>query len=81
MTTICYCDGVLAFDSRITTGDMVSGSAIKGRKTKKHLIAVAGSWQDAEAFMDWVEAGAVQDDKKKFGKSKFPALSLTRRTR
>lgn len=67
MTTLAYKAGVLAFDSRVTAGDTVYGGAVKGRKTNKYLMAVAGDWQDAEAFMDWVEDGAVWDDRKKYG--------------
>lgn len=39
----------------------------KGRKTKKYLIAGCGACEDVEAVLDWVEAGAIQEDKKKFG--------------
>lgn len=67
MTTICYKAGVLTFDSKVSTDGVNIGSSIKGRKTKKFLIAAAGSCDDCDAWMDWMENGAVVTEKKNYG--------------
>lgn len=67
MTTVAFKRGVLAFDSKVTAGDLIFGSTSKGKKTKKFIMAACGSVEDIAAFFDWMEAGGNQDDKRKFG--------------
>jgi hypothetical protein len=67
MTTVCYRDGLLAFDSRITGDTLLFGQGVKGRMTKEFMAAAAGAVQDVQAFLDWVAAGYTEDTKKKFG--------------
>ena len=67
MTTLAYKSGILAFDSKVTADGLCSGTMTKGRVTKKYLVAACGAAEDVEAFLDWMDAGGIQDDKKKFG--------------
>lgn len=70
MTTIAYNKGVLAFDSRVTSGGVNVGSVVKGKKTRKYLIAAAGSCEDTDAWMDWMESGGKLEDRKNYGLDK-----------
>lgn len=67
MTTVVYAKGVLAFDSRVTAGNLVEGSIQKGRQTKNMIMAGAGSVEDLVAVMDWLETGGDEATKKNFG--------------
>lgn len=67
MTTVVYRDGVLAFDSKCTDGDMYLGSVYKGRQTKKLIMAGCGNVDEVMAVFDWLEAGGTEVLKKDFG--------------
>lgn len=67
ITTIAYKDGVIAMDSRVTGDTVIYGHTTKGKATKDYLAAAAGGLQEVQAFLDWVDAGYKQEDKKKFG--------------
>lgn len=67
MTTIAYKDGILSFDSRITSGSVMHGWMVKGKIVGQHLVAASGAAQDIQAFFDWFEAGADQKKKADFG--------------
>ena len=67
MTTLALKFGIIAFDSRMTQGDLVSGSVVKGVKTAKYLAAAAGDPEDIRAYLDWVKDGALKSHKAKFG--------------
>lgn len=83
MTTIAIKDKILAFDSKLTADGQFSGFFVKGRRFKNHLVAAAGSAQEIEAFLDWFEAGATEDLKRKFGLHErevdIQALSIDRK--
>jgi len=66
MTTIAYKNGVLAFDSRVTTGSALTGATIKAKQFKNVMAAGCGDVQAVHAFLDWVEAGYKQEEKSKF---------------
>ncbi len=68
MTTVCYKDGILAFDSRISDGEMHYGWTNKGRITNKYIMAACGSLEDMEAAMDWIEhTDGKISEKEKYG--------------
>lgn len=67
MTTVCFKSGILAFDSKISASGEFSGYGIKGRNVGKFLAAGCGSYEDLCAFLDWLESGGKQEDRKKFG--------------
>lgn len=59
MTTVAYRDGVLAADSRITSGDMVvSDKATKVHRLRSgHLFGWAGTAEDAEMLKRSLQKG------------------------
>ncbi len=67
MTTVAYKNGVLAFDSKVSSSGVHVGWMVKGRKTSKYLIAGCGACEDLQAFIDWMVSGGAQEDKKKYG--------------
>lgn len=71
MTTIAYRSGVLAFDSQVTSSSTVYGTVIKGKKTKRFLLAAAGSCEDCDAWLDWMtDTGGDLKAKKDYGLDK-----------
>jgi ATP-dependent protease HslVU (ClpYQ) peptidase subunit len=84
MTTVAYTKGVLAFDSKASSGGQHAGWVMKGKKTNKYLIAACGSCEDIQAFMDWMESGGKQEDKKTYGLDRdvdINALVIDKKTR
>jgi ATP-dependent protease HslVU (ClpYQ) peptidase subunit len=56
MTTLAYKDGILAFDGKITAGNMVTTlNSRKGIATDKYLAAAAGLSSFCGAFLEWVK--------------------------
>jgi len=66
MTTVVYKNGTLAFDSKITEGNIHTCNASKGRQTKNMLMAGAGDLEDLVAAFDWLEAGGSEVTKKDY---------------
>jgi 20S proteasome alpha/beta subunit len=58
VTTIAYRDGVLASDSLVTSDGLVVGSAEKIISFGPLLAGAAGTLSFANAFFDWLKAGA-----------------------
>lgn len=62
MTTIAYCDGVIAYDSRCCKGDMIATDDYDKRyKLKGWNFFLAGTICDMERFMEAVVAGKESD--------------------
>ncbi len=62
MTTIAYRDGVLAADTRATSGDVIVGSsALKIAKRGRVMAAASGTSAYARRFMDWFRSGMKGD--------------------
>ena len=70
MTTVAYKDGIMAFDSRVTSDYSHIGYMTKGRKTSKFLVSTCGSVEEGEMFMDWIAGGGITADRKLFGLDK-----------
>lgn len=58
MTTIAYRDGVLAADTRGTSGDTIINRVIKIAKVGKVLAGTCGTSSLAREFRAWLGAGA-----------------------
>jgi ATP-dependent HslUV protease subunit HslV len=59
MTTVAYRDGILAADSLATSGDTVTGQAVKlKRLADGRLAAMLGRSGAAQRLLAWIEAGA-----------------------
>lgn len=63
MTTVCYKNGILAFDSRVCANNMIiQKEFIKGIKTENYLCAYAGDVGFGEMFLEWVKNGMNPSD-------------------
>lgn len=56
MTTIAYKDGIIAYDSQLTRGDMISRIDYnKKKETENYVFFLGGASCDYEAFIEAVE--------------------------
>ncbi len=80
MTTICWRDGILACDSRMTAGDTIMSDQcdkiieITDGAGNPMLIAGSGHLDDIAAFAFWVKGGCVVKEKPDLDQDSFAAL-------
>mgnify|MGYP005810366565 CR=1 FL=1 len=62
MTTVVYTQGVMASDSSCWEDDTHAHPVRKIWRVHKCLVGCAGLFADINAFVQWVKAGADEDD-------------------
>lgn len=66
MTTVAYssCDGVMAADTAISDGDVITNHARKLQRMKDGtLVGYCGAFSASNTFMEWIGRGAPSNDK------------------
>jgi ATP-dependent protease HslVU (ClpYQ) peptidase subunit len=66
MTTVAYssCDGVMAADTAVSDGDVVTNHAHKLRRMRDGtLVGYCGAFSASATFMEWISRGAPPDEK------------------
>lgn len=83
MTTIAYCKGVIAADTRVTVDSDAGGSrlfrCVKLYRKAGDVIALAGESAPGLVFLDWYGSGRTKPELLVHGDGDFTALVLTRK--